>query len=237
MLVFSTVSLCAFSAQTPPLTVCVGARCWRNGAGMFVDAAQRIGLATRSVGCSGVCPQGAVSACEGPECPGPPLLLKAIDAEEAETVLASVARTTTPRACMGDSDEVLDVKYAIAVAVMARDGMRLAELVDELEPLCEVCSISIPRLSEMACGVPTWSAPHTHHRSSDRQPPRSSMVHGRKSSPPLPRDGPGLDACAILSSPAQNLTQCIHSPMTLLLHAFSVHSHELKLFASSHGAL
>jgi len=220
MLGLVAVSLCAFSAQTPPqtppLTVCVGARCWRNGAGMFIDAAQRMGLAARGVGCSGVCPQGAVSACEGPECPGSPLLLKALDAEEAETVLAAAARTTTPRACMGDSDEVLDVKYAIAVAVAARDGIRLGQLVDELEPLCEV---ERPATSPLIDGTweevfssspPRWTRARRLCHSIESAAPSSPSPVTELSGPPT-RSAGGRGARSLRSSPAGTLWDDVRS--------------------------
>ena len=60
------------------LTICTGNRCWRNGAGRLLAAARtHDAVEVRSVGCSGVCPQGAVSVCEGPECAGEALALRA----------------------------------------------------------------------------------------------------------------------------------------------------------------
>ena len=76
------------------ITVCTGARCWRNGASALVHAVEaRACTPVRAVGCSGVCPRGGVSVCEGPSCPGPPLILSAKDADaaRASAVLACAA--------------------------------------------------------------------------------------------------------------------------------------------------
>lgn len=78
------------------LTICTGNRCWRNGAGRLLAAARKH-PEVRSVGCSGVCPRGRVSVCEGPDCPGEELALRASDdAEAAES--AATAMTMLHRA-------------------------------------------------------------------------------------------------------------------------------------------
>ena len=70
------------------LTICTGNRCWRNGAGRLIAASQERAAArfsVRGVGCSGVCPVGAVSVCEGPTSgPIPAMQLAATTMEEAE---------------------------------------------------------------------------------------------------------------------------------------------------------
>lgn len=83
----------AIVALTGPLTVCTGARCWRNGAGMLLKQADTSVLSVRTVGCSGVCPRGAVSACEGPDCPGPALTLLATTESVAAASLVNAARS------------------------------------------------------------------------------------------------------------------------------------------------
>ena len=93
------------------LTVCTGNRCWRNGAGLLL-AATRVLTTARTVGCSGVCPSGAVSVCEGPDCDGDAMVLLARDEAEAETSAAVAvaalrrvrARTQPPR-CMAAADD------------------------------------------------------------------------------------------------------------------------------------
>ena len=92
-------STTALAAPAEGLTVCTGARCWRNGAGRLLAAAQsRDELNARSVGCSGLCPRNAVSVCEGPDCPGPALVLQASDEMEAEqAVQLAAASKVAPR--------------------------------------------------------------------------------------------------------------------------------------------
>ena len=96
------------------LTICTGRRCWRNGAGLLLAAAQ-LGappeLTVVKTACCGFCPPGEVLACEGPNCPGPTMLLTAADAEQAKTsaaeaIAAVVARgrTTPPQMLTGAPD-------------------------------------------------------------------------------------------------------------------------------------
>ena len=86
MLVALPLMVSAMACAHGELTVCTGNRCWRNGAGRLMAAskAQAAGRFTvRSVGCSGVCPKGAVSVCEGPTCRAPAMQLRASDDAEA----------------------------------------------------------------------------------------------------------------------------------------------------------
>ena len=79
------------------LTVCTGRRCWRNGAGLLLAAAQLSAppeLAVISTACSGFCPPGKVLVCEEASCPGPTMIL-AIESEEAATKAAAEAIATT----------------------------------------------------------------------------------------------------------------------------------------------
>ena len=79
------------------LTVCTGRRCWRNGAGLLLAAAQLSAppeLVVVSTACSGFCPPGKVLVCEEASCPGPSMIL-AIESEEAATKSAAEAIATT----------------------------------------------------------------------------------------------------------------------------------------------
>ena len=79
------------------LTVCTGRRCWRNGAGLLLAAAQLSApseLVVVSTACSGFCPPGKVLVCEEASCPGPSMIL-AIESEEAATKAAAEAIATT----------------------------------------------------------------------------------------------------------------------------------------------
>jgi hypothetical protein len=78
------------------LTVCTGRRCWRNGAGLLLAAAQLSAppeLAVVSTACCGFCPPGKVLVCEEASCPGPSMIL-AIESEEAATKAAAEAIAT-----------------------------------------------------------------------------------------------------------------------------------------------
>ena len=79
------------------LTVCTGRRCWRNGTGLLLAAAQLSTppeLVVVSTACSGFCPPGKVLLCEEASCPGPSMIL-AIESEEAATKAAAEAIATT----------------------------------------------------------------------------------------------------------------------------------------------
>ena len=87
------------------LTVCTGRRCWRNGAGLLLAAAQLSAppeLAVVSTACCGFCPPGKVLVCEEASCPGPSMIL-AIESEEAATKAAAEAIATV--LAQGHSDD------------------------------------------------------------------------------------------------------------------------------------
>ena len=136
------------------LTICTGARCWRNGAGRLLEAAAERGSA-RAVGCSGVCPQGAVSVCEGPDCPGDALVLPARDEAQAiSSANLALARCRPPKACASneggasngeevDLTDDVSVKEAIVATLQLtcsedERASRLRFLAEALEPLCEI---------------------------------------------------------------------------------------------------
>ena len=138
LLVCTTVGL-----SQSPLTICTGNRCWRNGAQKLVQATSSTqSIPVRTVGCSGVCPRDAVSVCEGPDCDGPAMALSAADELEAiksASTAAAALRCNPPMACAAGSDDDIDLLIAeIGAAARAGDGSHVRELVDKLEPLCEV---------------------------------------------------------------------------------------------------
>ena len=157
------------------LTVCTGNRCWRNGAGRLLAEVQQHTPA-RSVGCSGVCPRGAVSVCEGPECLGEALALPASDMHQAassarlaaamivrhQRVARGTSRFPPIRACA--IEELERVKGRLIEAIAARsNSAKIDTLVSALEPLCETdrCATS-PLLDGYwdviyASNVPQWA--------------------------------------------------------------------------------
>lgn len=183
---FFQAALIAMTTNAPAaLTVCTGARCWRNGASRLIaeleDIPQNAAL-FRRVGCSGVCPRNAVSVCEGPECPGPALALPAEDivrarrsAEEACQALSRarppvMAASADEGGSSGDVDlsqvdlsDVDEVKHALLVAELAGDVASIERLVMALEPLCDVDRIGCTPLLDgfwqhvWASSPPRWA--------------------------------------------------------------------------------
>ena len=89
----------------PELTICTGRRCWRNGAGLLLAAAQLSAppeLSVVSTACCGFCPPGKVLVCEDASCPGPSMIL-AVESEEAATTAAAEAIATL--LAQGSSDD------------------------------------------------------------------------------------------------------------------------------------
>ena len=88
----------------PELTICTGRRCWRNGAGLLLAAAQLSAppeLSVVSTACCGFCPPGKVLVCEDASCPGPSMIL-AVGSEEAATKAAAEAIATLLAQGSGD---------------------------------------------------------------------------------------------------------------------------------------
>lgn len=82
------------------LTVCTGRRCSSHGAAALLTALSLSPppqMAVRGVGCSGACPPGRVVVCEGPDCPGPCMLLSAGDAGAVKRSAAEARRSVRPR--------------------------------------------------------------------------------------------------------------------------------------------
>ncbi|EOD28876.1 hypothetical protein EMIHUDRAFT_234388 [Emiliania huxleyi CCMP1516] len=78
------------------LTVCTGRRCSSHGAAALLTALSLSPppqMAVRGVGCSGACPPGRVVVCEGPDCPGPCMLLSAGDAGAVKRSAAEARRS------------------------------------------------------------------------------------------------------------------------------------------------